>query len=158
LRTDERVGLRIIGGAGIARVPTGSGRGHLRRVLHELAGMRHGLPDRDPSLARLGVRAGALVVMFSPLASSRALVQAVTLARRGLSVLVVDTLPSDLQGTFDNPYLEIAWRIRVLERESELHHITDAGVPVTPWRGPGSLDRVLRDAGRRSAAPRMARR
>lgn len=158
LRTDERVGLRVIGGSGVARVPAGSGRSHLRRVLHHLAAMRYGMPDRDPSLARLHVPAGALVVMLSPLASSAALVQAVTLARRGLSVLVVDTLPVDLRGAFADRYLEIAWRIRVLERESELHHITDAGVPVVPWRGPGSLDQVLRDVGRRSAAPRLARR
>jgi hypothetical protein len=96
--------------------------------------------------------------MLSPLASSAALVQAVTLARRGLSVLVVDTLPVDLRGAFADRYLEIAWRIRVLERESELHRITDAGVPVVPWRGPGSLDQVLRDVGRRSVAPRLARR
>jgi uncharacterized protein (DUF58 family) len=158
LRMGERVGLRLIGARGISRVPTSAGRAHLRRVLHNLAGMRYGLPDHDPSLNRLGVPAGALVVFLSPLASRMALVQAITLARRGLSVVVVDTLPVALDGLFDDPYVEIAWRIRVLERESELHHITEAGVPVVRWRGPGSLDQVLRDVGRQAAAPRMAQR
>jgi hypothetical protein len=120
--------------------------------------MRHGLPDRDPDLIRLGAPAGAFVILLSPLASATPLTQAIALARRGLSVVVVDTLPMDLEGLFEDPYLEIAWRIRVLERESELHHITDAGVPVVRWRGPGSLDQVLRDVRRHAAAPRMARR
>jgi uncharacterized protein (DUF58 family) len=158
LRTGERVGLRLIGARGISRVPTSAGRAHLRRVLHNLAGMRYGQPDHDPSLNRLGVPAGALVVFLSPLASRMALVQAITLARRGLTVVVVDTLPVGLDGLFSDPYVEIAWRIRVLERESELHHITDAGVPVVRWRGPGSLDQVLRDVGRHATAPRMAQR
>lgn len=158
LRMGERVGLRLMGARGISRVQTSAGRAHLRRVLHDLAGMRFGLPDHEPSLRRLGAPAGAFVVLLSPLASSTPLVQAISLARRGLSVVVVDTLPVDLEGLFADPYIEVAWRIRVLERESELNHITDAGVPVVRWRGPGSLDQVLRDVGRQAAAPRMAQR
>ena len=34
----------------------------------------------------------------------------------------------------------------------------EAGVPVVPWAGPGTLDLVLRDLGRRTRAPRVATR
>ena len=57
-----------------------------------------------------------------------------------------------------NPALTVAWRIRRLERDTELRELERRGVPVVAWHGPGSLDRILRDLGRRSGAPRMARR
>ncbi len=158
LRIGDRVGLRLLGGRGVSRIPTATGRTHLRRVLVDLATMQRGWPDRDLGLRRLGVPAGALVVVLSPLASGTALVPAVTLTRRGLAVVVVDTLPVDHEGLFTDPAIELAWRIRVLEREVELQRVTEAGVPVVRWRGPGSLDQVLRDMGRQAAAPRLAHR
>jgi hypothetical protein len=33
-----------------------------------------------------------------------------------------------------------------------------AGVPIVPWAGPGTLDLVLRDLGRRSRTPRVVSR
>ena len=52
----------------------------------------------------------------------------------------------------------LAWRIRLLEREREMLRARDAGVPIVPWTGPGTLDLVLRDLGRRSRAPRVVSR
>ena len=52
----------------------------------------------------------------------------------------------------------LAWRIRLLERSRELRAVRAAGVPVVAWRGPGSLDQVLRDLSRRRGAPRTVRR
>ena len=52
----------------------------------------------------------------------------------------------------------LAWRIRRLSRGVDVSRLTSAGVPVVPWRGPGSLDQVLRELARRARAPRMARR
>jgi hypothetical protein len=46
----------------------------------------------------------------------------------------------------------------LLDREREAHQCAMAGVPVIAWRGPGSLDTVLRQAARRSRAPRVASR
>jgi len=72
---------------------------------------------------------------------------------------VVDTLPAGLTDTNDeDPFAALAWRVRLLERRREMHRVQEVGVPVVTWRGPGSLDQVLRDVSRRSAAPRMARR
>ena len=51
----------------------------------------------------------------------------------------VDTLPEHLWTDPDDPYAALAWRIRRLDRSDEVHRLRAAGVPVVPWRGPGSL-------------------
>jgi hypothetical protein len=51
----------------------------------------------------------------------------------------------------------IGWRIRLLEREADMRRLIDAGVPVVSWRGPGSLDTVLRNLHRHAGA-RLRRR
>ena len=53
---------------------------------------------------------------------------------------------------------QLAWRMRLLERETLLLRVSRAGVPVVPWRGPGTLDDVLRGLGRRARRPRLAAR
>jgi uncharacterized protein (DUF58 family) len=81
-----------------------------------------------------------------------------TLAARGLDVVVVDTLPADVQVSEDDRRRELAWRMRLLEREELLERVQRVGIPVVPWRGPGTLDEVLRRLGRRAAMPTLARR
>ena len=89
--------------------------------------------------------------------SPRALQRAVTIANRGLTTLVIDCLPDDITENDPNdPYLAIAWRIRLLERDREIRSVREAGIPVVPWMGPGSLDVVLRDL-HRHAGIRMRR-
>lgn len=159
LRAGDRVGLRVLGGPRVLRVPAAAGRGHLRRVLDTLAGITPGLAHEDEARAsRLGINAGALCLMLSPLANTTALQHALRLARQGLTVIVVDTLPPDAVNAYDDPFVALAWRIRLLERTRGTEAVAEAGVPIVPWRGPGSLDQVLRDIGRRSSAPRLARR
>lgn len=154
----DRVSLQVFGSRGRSHVPPATGRGHLRRVLDVLA-----LIDPDPSLAG-EVRAGrgaipgdALAIMLSPLISPIALERAASIASRGLTVAVVDTLPDDVHADHD-PTTELAWRIRLLERQREVRSVQNVGVPVIAWRGPGSLDPFLRQIAQRAAAPRMARR
>jgi hypothetical protein len=79
-------------------------------------------------------------------------------ASRGLTTIVVDTLPTHLGADADDPFLTLAWRIRRLDRQDELHRLRTAGVPVVSWHGPGSLDLVLRDLGARARSPRLVRR
>jgi hypothetical protein len=74
---------------------------------------------------------------------------------------VVDTLAPDAMpeparepGTSAN----VAWRMRMVEREMQLTEVTRRGVPVVPWRGPGTLDEVLRRLARRSRLPREVTR
>ena len=52
-------------------------------------------------------------------------------------------------------FTALAWRIRLLERRRELRAVAAAGIPVVAWRGPGSLDQVIRDIARRSTGPRL---
>jgi hypothetical protein len=81
-----------------------------------------------------------------------------TLAQRGLDLVVVDTMPLGLDAFTEGPRDRIAWRMRLLEREVLIDRVRRAGVPVARWSGPGTLDEVLRDLGRRARQPRMAHR
>jgi uncharacterized protein (DUF58 family) len=159
LRRGDRVALQVHGARGIERVPPAAGVRHLRRVLDALAAIEPATSPRDDLRAHLGLTDGTLVVMLSPLVTDRALRRAVTLAGRGIAVVVIDTLPD---GVTDHdpsdPFRALAWRIRLLERARELRAVQAAGVPVVRWRGPGSLDQVLRDVARRRSAPRVVRR
>ena len=157
LHRGDRVGLRILGAAARGVVPLSSGRRHLRRVLETLSmavpGARH---DADPR--RFRVPPGTVVVVLSPMLSDQVLVATRTLARRGLDLVVVDTMPTDLDAFAVGPRDRIAWRMRLLEREVLLDRVRRAGVPVARWSGPGTLDEVLRGLGRRARQPRLAHR
>jgi len=158
LRRGDRVGLRVLGAFNIVPLPAMAGRNHLRQVLDTLARIEAGTDLRpNPKTVAGGLPPGALVVVLSPMISPDVLTHAVTLARRGLSVIVVDTLPVHV-GRQEDASSQLAWRIRRLEREREIRRVQEAGIPTVPWRGPGSVDQVLRDLGRRSSAPRLARR
>jgi uncharacterized protein (DUF58 family) len=159
LHAGDRVGLRILGAAGVVRVRAASGRAHLRRLLDTLAAIDPATNRRDEGdPAQFTVSAGVVVVMLSPLVSAVPLARAVALARHGVPVVVIDTLPPDIAEGETEATTVLAWRIRLLEREQEIRRVREAGVPVVAWRGPGSLDQVLRDIRRRAAAPRVVAR
>jgi hypothetical protein len=74
-----------------------------------------------------------------------------------VAVLVVDPLPHDvvpavIEGT-DPVVADLAWRMRLLERDQVLSRLSAIGCPVVPWRGPGTLDEVLRRLARRAQLP-----
>ena len=108
-------------------------------------------------LCQIGVIGGQITVMLSPLVAPDALDLAVSLGRQGMAVIVVDTLPAHVSED-DDEYTALAWRIRLLERRREVRLVLAAGIPVVEWRGPGSLDQVIRDIARRSTGPRMVQR
>lgn len=157
----ERVSLRVFGAVGIHSLPAGTGRPQLRRILDTLAQVRPsdatGSSSAESALRRLRIRGDHVTVMLSPLIAPEALDVAMALGRRGGSVIVIDTLPDHVADD-DDRYTALAWRIRLLERRQELRSVQAAGIPVVAWRGPGSLDQVIRDIGRRSAGPRMVLR
>ncbi|MGZ6803933.1 MAG: DUF58 domain-containing protein [Nocardioidaceae bacterium] len=158
LRHGDRVALRTLAGSRPPAVPAGAGAGHLRRVLDTLARMEPGEgAGRAAGTPRWPVPAGAVVLVLSPMLSDEALAATTTLARRGLSVVVVDTLPAEPDLDADER-TDLAWRLRLLEREALLLKLTRAGIPVVAWRGPGTLDEVLRRLARRSRLPRLVRR
>lgn len=158
ISTGDRVALSVIGARGVQRLPPATGYRHLRRMLEVLANVEPAPEHVDDGRMPRGLGQDALVVMLSPLVSPRALQRAVTIAERGLTVLVIDCLPTDItQSDPGDPYVGIAWRLRLLEREREIRRVQEAGIAVVPWRGPGSLDVVLRDL-HRHAGVRMSRR
>jgi uncharacterized protein (DUF58 family) len=178
LRTGDRVGLLVLGARDLPRLTAASGRGHLRRVLDVLSRVR--VADSTVSdekrlrgQLRHPVSAGMLVVVLTPAISPDVLAHAVGLSRRGVSVVAVDTLPPDLArpdiaaarlvelapSASERPdEARLAWRIRLLERSREMARAREAGVPIVPWAGPGTLDLVLRDLGRRSRSPKVVSR
>lgn len=159
LHRGDRVALQIIGSRGAVRVPPASGMAHHRRILDTLATIEPATVVGEDIRLRLGLGADALVVMLSPLISPLALARANALANRGITVVVVDTLPPTVSEIDpEDPLLALAWRLRLLERRREIRRIETIGVPVVAWRGPGSLDQVLRDVHRRVGAPRLVRR
>ena len=163
LRRGERVSLHVLGGRSRVRVPAASGIAHLRRILDRLTAIEAGSASEVESRSRLGIDPGALVVLLSPLIATKPLERAIDWTARGFTVVVIDTLPWTARTGAppqldDDPYRVLAQRIRLLERDSEVRRVQRAGVPVVPWRGPGSLDEVLRGVHRRSRGPRTVRR
>ena len=159
LGVGDRVGLRVVGAARVPRVPVGSGRAHLRRVLGSLALIEPATDrDDDGEYAIAGIGAGAVVFVLSPLVDPAMVDVVARLGSRGLTTVVVDTMPEHLWRSENDPYTSLAWRLRRLSRSVDVHRLTSAGIPVVPWRGPQSLDQVLRELTRRARAPRMARR
>jgi uncharacterized protein (DUF58 family) len=155
----DRVGLRVLGATSHNVVHTAAGRRHLRRVLDTLARIVPG-ENRHLALGRMHLRvpAGSIVLVFSPMLSEASVAATTTLASRGVDVVVVDCLPEHVDLGRDDQRLALAWRMRLLERETLLHRLRRSGIPVVAWRGPGTLDEVLRRLGRRAARPAGGRR
>jgi hypothetical protein len=93
--------------------------------------------------------------MLSPLVAATAS----SLVARGLTVLVIDTLPEEVvparvEGQ-DAVTAELAWRVRRLERDAVLEMLAGVGCPIVRWLGPGTLDEVLLRLARRSQVPQV---
>lgn len=161
VRTGDRVALRVVGRGG-ELVGYGTGAQHLQRLQHTLAGIRPG-PVRggpDTGVLRLGVTGGTVVILLTPMLAAPIGAVAATLTMRGVAMLVVDTLPADVRPAVaddtDPAVAAVAWRMRRLERSLVLERLATLGCPVVAWRGPGTVDDVLRRLARRTQLPRMA--
>jgi len=161
LRNGDRVRL-IDTGSLFRGVRSGSGRGHLRRILDTLvhADQRGRQQDEEQLARRNRIRSDSLVLVLSPLLRPTILGYVVTLVHSGCTVIAVDTLPPDIASIMDLDAHDartwpLAWRVRLLERRRDLDRLSDLGVPTVRWQGAGTLDEVLRDASRLSAAPRI---
>lgn len=167
VRQGDRVALRVVGGSG-RYVGYGTGTRHLRVLLHALADVRPGVPRDLPDHGlQLGASMGTEVLILSTLLQPAMVNTAALLTARGLPVLVIDTLPdgglvgvawSDAGGERQQAIAATAWRMRRLERDLLLERLSRTGCPVVPWRGPGTLDDVLRRLARRAQLPRVVGR
>jgi uncharacterized protein (DUF58 family) len=159
LRGGDRVSLRVLSPGGQF---TGyrTGTTQLRRVLTLLSRVRPGAP-RDVEIDRIDFRAtaGTIVVVLSPMLSEPLANATVRLVRRGLTVVVVDPLPSDtvpaMGDDTDERIAALAWRMRLLDRAHLLESLTAAGCPVVPWSGVRTLEQVVRQLARRTSLPRV---
>jgi uncharacterized protein (DUF58 family) len=153
LSLGDRVGL-IAYTAHPRQLPARAGRRQLHLLLQALLDVT---PPRrggaEPAMpAPVGIDARALVLVVSPLVGRQVFDRAAALARRGHSVVAVDTLPEDARDDDDvdvwtRPVLRM-WR---LERATRIAQLRGLGVPVVPWRGPGTLDGVLGELARAAA-------
>ncbi len=159
LRRGDRVALRVIGSRG-EQVGYGAGSNHLRRLQFRLARL---VPNEPRRLAadqlQLLATPGTVVLVLSPMLADVVATVTAGLLRGGLPVLVVDTLPegtvpATVEGTGPR-VADLAWRMRRLEREAVLDRLASLACPVVAWRGPGTLDDVLRRLARRSRLPRV---
>lgn len=163
IRAGDRVALRVVG-RGLEQVAYGAGARHLRRIQDRLAMLRTGdVGEPESGVLQLGVTGGAVVVVLSPMLAESIGTVAATLTRRGVAVLVVDTLPTDAQPTtvgdgVDARLVALAWRMRRIERSVVLDRLASFGCPVVPWRGPGTVDEVMHRLARRAQLPRVVSR
>ncbi len=152
LRAGDRVGLFDLGRR-VHDVPVSGGRHQLRRVLEALVLAEATGRHRPEPVHLRPVGAGALVIVLSPLVGRTALAQVAHMVRHGHTIVVVDTLAPAHSPPLD-PWTALAARLRAMERGVDIDRLGDLGVPVVPWRGPGTLDEVLRDVSRLALAPR----
>jgi uncharacterized protein (DUF58 family) len=158
IRMGDRVSLRVVG-AGGEHVGFGAGTRHLRRILDQLARAHPGIPH-DVEVEHIDLRtvAGTMVVLLSPMLSEGMATLAVRLLRRGLPVIVVDTLsdeaPPTVSADTDAEIAALAWRMRLIERRHVLERLAAAGCPVVPWSGPRTLEEVVRRLALRTQLPR----
>lgn len=156
LHQGDRVSLQVLSARTPVQVRPGTGRRHGHRILETLAMVQPQPQERiDPRRLRRSLGPGALVVMISALVSPEPLAQAAVLARSGIQVVVIDALVDDIEPPGERDEIaRLAWRIRLLERDAEVRRVRASGVPVVPWRGPGSLDEVLRSMARHRRSTR----
>lgn len=154
--------MRVVG-PGQELVGHGTGKRHLRMLLGKLARVRAGEPrDLAPERLQLRATAGTVVIVLSPMLADAIGTATAMLAKRGVSVLVVDTLPEDvvpavIEGTHP-AVADLAWRMRRVDREQQLARLATLGCPVVPWRGHGTLDDVMRRLARRAQLPQVVNR
>ncbi len=142
LRSNDRLTLRTVGAAEVPTLGVGSGTNHLRRVLDTLAAISPATERRDTGdRAVRGVDPNALCLVLSPLIDPTMVTLAHTLAARGMTVVVVDTFPEHLVADPTNVYQALAWRIRLLSRDAEVHASGCAASPSCRGADPGHSTR-----------------
>lgn len=158
----DRVAVHDLGRR-IGHVRAGSGPRQARAVLNVLSRANRRVPDWDVLRPVTRITAGTLVFFCSPLLEREAQDEVVRLRRLGAEVIAVDTLPEEI-GRFEDiasfrreSFLGEAWMLRRMERDVAIARLRSLGIPVTPWRGTGSLASVLLAMEAAHSAPRRLR-
>lgn len=155
----DRVAVHDLGYR-IGHVRAGSGPRQARIVLNVLSRANRDVRDRYLMRRVPKVSSGMLVFFCSPLLERETQDELVRLRRLGAEVVGVDTFPEGMGQLADaasfgrDSYLGEAWTIRRIERDDALARLRALGIPVTPWRGTGSLGSVLLSMEAARSAPR----
>ncbi|MGC5052654.1 DUF58 domain-containing protein [Micromonospora sp. DT48] len=160
LHRGDRVAL-LEYGPSARRLRPATGRRQYLTVLEWLLDVKAQSSPHEPYDQVFGpqlLSADALVVVLTPLLEERSAQMLARLARSGRFVVAVDTLPADLPPPKDRGWVEVAYRLWRLDRDTMIAQLREHGVPVVPWAGAGSLDQVLRDVARLATAPRVGGR
>jgi uncharacterized protein (DUF58 family) len=157
VRRGDRVGLLVLGST-TTRVPLGSGPRHLHRIDGTLARLRVDPRSTPPDRLEVGASAGSIVHLLSPMLVPPVVTAAATLQRRGLAVVVIDTLGQRLIEPDPLSAPALAWRMRQIERQDRLDALAALGCPVVRWQGARTLDEVLHRLARRAQVPRVRAR
>lgn len=147
IRHGDRVALVVLGAGRPAYLPYGAGQRQYHRIADVLSTAREPAASEPPRQVRLPVQAGCTVFVVSSVLTEVAPAVAVTLAQRGLPVIVLDTVP-DTDGLIE-PVDRLAMRLRLLERRRVTDRLTQAGAQVSAWDGAGSLELPMRRLARR---------
>lgn len=132
-------------GSRIASIPAGTGPGHLRRIVDQLARADR-MSDPIRRLTPLGhVRSGTLTFVMSPLLTDEVAAEIGRLRAAGADVHVIDTMPAAITGLASRAARDdvpashrswaTAWGMRVAERKVLIAQLISQGVPVAPWQG-----------------------
>lgn len=155
----DRVAVHDLG-TRIGRIRPGTGPRQARIVLNTLSRARR-TDDEWTTLHPVpSITSGTLVFFCSPLLERDVLDELVRLRRLGGEVIGVDTLPdgvgqfADIGGYRKESFLGEAWLVRRMQRDPVLARLRSMGIPVTPWRGTGSLATVLLAMEAARSAPR----
>lgn len=113
----------------------------------------------NPFISTIGYAIPSVIsgeVIVSSLVSEAMFSRAAALAHSGITVVAIDVLGDSAPDYRGQPeHEQLAWRLRMLERDREIRRVQQAGAAVVPWRGPGSLDLILRQLARRGRAGAM---
>lgn len=156
----DRVAL-VEYGSRLRRLRAGTGRRHLLSALEWLSAVQTnptGLVPGDRLLLNGLQPPTALVIVLTPLLDQDSANLLATLVRAGRSPMAVDTLPERLRPVRTSEWTAAGFRLWQLERANTIGRLRGVGVPVEPWRGPGSLDLMLRHVYRLAAGGRVLAR
>ncbi|MBK7820090.1 MAG: DUF58 domain-containing protein [Tessaracoccus sp.] len=160
-RFGDRVAVHDLG-LRIGLIRPGAGPRQTRMILGVLSRARRTLNDWVRIRPVRRVAGGTLVFFCSPLMDPAAQDELVRLRRLGAEVIAVDTLPEGVGQLSDIPAfprdssLGEAWVLRRMERDGVLDRLRAHGIPVTAWRGTGSLATVLLAMEAARSAPRRS--
>jgi uncharacterized protein (DUF58 family) len=176
LHRGDRVGFMEYGLQG-RRLRASSGHRQYLTALEWLLDVRPSTSGAEPPPSVIGahsISSNALLIVLTPMIDPKSSAMLARFARSGRFMVAVDTMPPALLAALGgrpgdpavralvpwlakSPLTRSAARLWRLDRENTMGQLREHGVPVVTWGGAGSLDEVLQQVARASAAPKVAR-